>query len=137
MTDTALIVGVGSGLGAAVARRFAAAGMAVAVASRSAGSRDSVVAEISGSGGAARGYECDATDEDSVERLFLASLRQALEDIAPEQLETASRTSIAMVGSKLGGKGPSSSSSSQIPYFAEPSLVMDRSALTMARCSKD
>ena len=153
--------------------------------------------------------------EDSVERLFLASLRQALEDIAPEQLEVFQKwfdpadrrprfhiapvmaavsylsrdpalyekvmdragryasdwsyehlspverklwsslplagreravkrllraglkTSIAMVGSKLDGKGPSSSSSSQISFFAEPSLVMDRSASTMPRCSKD
>ena len=70
MADTALIVGVGSGLGAALARRFVAADMAVAVASRSAGSRDPIVDAISASGGAARGYECDATDEDSVEGLF-------------------------------------------------------------------
>ena len=63
--DVALIVGVGPGLGAALARRFAEGGFAVAVAARDAGRLRALAQEIGG-----RAYACDAADAASVERLF-------------------------------------------------------------------
>ncbi|MFQ5784231.1 MAG: SDR family NAD(P)-dependent oxidoreductase [Alphaproteobacteria bacterium] len=67
---TALIVGVGGGLGAALGRRFARAGMAVALAARSAKTTEALAAEIASAGGAARAYDADATDEAAVAGLF-------------------------------------------------------------------
>ncbi len=63
----AVVVGVGPGLGSAVARRFAAAGMAVAVARRN----PECLAELAGEIGG-KAYACDATERDSVEALFAA-----------------------------------------------------------------
>ena len=65
--DVALIVGVGPGLGTALARRFAAGGLAVAVAARRGEALDALATEIGG-----RSYSCDATEESSVDRLFEA-----------------------------------------------------------------
>jgi len=61
----AVIVGAGPGVGTALARRVAAAGMAVAMARRSAAKLDKLAAEIGG-----RAYACDATDGGAVEALF-------------------------------------------------------------------
>ena len=65
--ETALVVGAGPGLGAALARRFARAGMQVAVARRNADKLATLTKEL---GGNARAYACDATDEAAVKRLF-------------------------------------------------------------------
>jgi NAD(P)-dependent dehydrogenase (short-subunit alcohol dehydrogenase family) len=65
--DVALIVGVGPGLGAALARRFAQGGLAVAVAARRVDALSELAREIGG-----RAYACDATEEDSVGQLFAA-----------------------------------------------------------------
>ena len=65
--ETALIVGAGSGLSAALARLFAAEGMAVALAARDAGKLAPLAAEIDG-----RAYACDAVRVDDVDRLFAA-----------------------------------------------------------------
>ena len=65
--ETALIVGAGAGLSASLARLFARQGMAVALAGRSPGKLDALVAETG-----ARAYRCDAADPDSVEALFAA-----------------------------------------------------------------
>ncbi len=68
MTDpVAVVVGVGPGLGSAVARRFAAAGMKVAVARRRAEELAGLAGEIGG-----KAYACDVTEQDSVEALFAA-----------------------------------------------------------------
>ena len=64
-TQTALIVGAGPGLGAALARRFTAAGMAVAVARRQADQLRALAAEID-----CHAFACDATDADAVAALF-------------------------------------------------------------------
>ncbi|MHA1152722.1 MAG: SDR family NAD(P)-dependent oxidoreductase [Alphaproteobacteria bacterium] len=61
----AVVVGVGPGLGSAVARRFAAAGFAVAVARRQVAESVGLAEEIGG-----RVYACDATEQDSVESMF-------------------------------------------------------------------
>jgi NAD(P)-dependent dehydrogenase (short-subunit alcohol dehydrogenase family) len=66
----AVIVGAGPGLGAALARRFAKAGMTVAVARRNAGKLGKLATEIGG-----KAYACDATDAAAVENLFAAVTR--------------------------------------------------------------
>jgi NAD(P)-dependent dehydrogenase (short-subunit alcohol dehydrogenase family) len=63
--EVALIVGVGPGLGAALARRFAEGGLAIAVAARDAGRLHPLAREIGG-----RAYACDAADAASVGRVF-------------------------------------------------------------------
>jgi NAD(P)-dependent dehydrogenase (short-subunit alcohol dehydrogenase family) len=68
--ESALVVGVGPGLGAALARRFAKAGMAVGLAARDARKLEAVAGEIARSGGRAIAYPCDATDEAQVESVF-------------------------------------------------------------------
>ncbi len=67
---TCIIVGVGPGLGAALARRFARAGHAVAVAARNVEKLAGVVDEITAEGGSAKAYACDATSESDVAALF-------------------------------------------------------------------
>ncbi len=62
---SALIVGAGSGLSASLARSFAAAGIKVALAARSAVK----LAEFADATGA-RTYNCDAAKRDEVEALF-------------------------------------------------------------------
>jgi NAD(P)-dependent dehydrogenase (short-subunit alcohol dehydrogenase family) len=68
--QVALIVGVGPGLGSALARRFARAGMNVAVAARNGEKLAALCQELEALGVKARGYACDATDEQAVLRLF-------------------------------------------------------------------
>jgi NAD(P)-dependent dehydrogenase (short-subunit alcohol dehydrogenase family) len=72
MNDTpyraALVIGAGPGLGAALARRFAGAGMKVALAARSAETLAPICAETG-----AEGFAADATDPASVEALFAAA----------------------------------------------------------------
>ena len=65
MAETALIVGVGQGLSASLARLFAREGITVALAARNAGKLDALAKETG-----ARAYECDASDAASVAALF-------------------------------------------------------------------
>lgn len=68
---TAVIVGVGPGLGAALCRRFAREGINIAVAARNAAKTEKIVAEVNAlGGGTARGFSVDTTDEAAVEKLF-------------------------------------------------------------------
>jgi NAD(P)-dependent dehydrogenase (short-subunit alcohol dehydrogenase family) len=66
--QVAVIVGVGPGLGFALVRRFARAGMAVALAARSKEHLEQLLASEPVEG--ARAYACDATDKAAVDRLF-------------------------------------------------------------------
>ncbi len=68
-----IVVGVGPGLGAAVARRFASAGYAVALASRNPDRLASLVSEIEAAGGIAKAYRADATQEADIVALFEAA----------------------------------------------------------------
>ena len=63
----AVVVGVGPGLGSALARRFAKADMAVAIARRNPERLAALAEEIGG-----KPYDCDATDGNAVEELFAA-----------------------------------------------------------------
>ena len=72
----AVVVGAGGGLGAGLARRFASAGMEVAIASRDGANAARLAEETAafssrrrGAGGV-HGYTCDATCEDRVADLF-------------------------------------------------------------------
>ncbi len=77
----AVIVGVGPGLGAALAERFAVGGFAVALLSRSAPHREPIVQAITAKSGNARGFDCDVTEPASVAAAF-AQVRQAFGDPA-------------------------------------------------------
>jgi len=65
----ALVIGVGPGTGAAVARRFSAAYPVVCMA-RTSASYESIVAEINTSGGKAIGISTDVSDAKSVSQAF-------------------------------------------------------------------
>src|SRR5690242_21890267 len=62
---TALVVGVGAGLSASVARTFTKAGMRVALAARRAGELSDLAKEVGG-----RAFTCDATKRAEVAKLF-------------------------------------------------------------------
>ncbi len=99
--ETALIVGVGDGLSASLARLFAAQGMAIALAARDITKLDGLVGETD-----ARAYACDATRPEEVDALFAAATgdlgepdvvvynpsyrtRGAITDIDPAEVEKA------------------------------------------------
>jgi NAD(P)-dependent dehydrogenase (short-subunit alcohol dehydrogenase family) len=67
--ETAVIVGVGSGLGAALARRFSTADFIVAIAARDQSKLHAIATAI---GPDVHAYHCDVTEEDQVEWLFQA-----------------------------------------------------------------
>lgn len=67
MTETALIVGAGSGLSAALARRFANEGMRVVLAARQTDKLAPLLRETG-----AKAYRCDASRREDVETLFTA-----------------------------------------------------------------
>jgi NAD(P)-dependent dehydrogenase (short-subunit alcohol dehydrogenase family) len=68
----ALIVGAGDGIGRSCAHAFAAQGLTACVTRRArhAGQLDALVAEIEAAGDKARGFGCDARDEDETATLF-------------------------------------------------------------------
>lgn len=70
MSDTAVIVGAGPGLGAALARRFSRAEMNVVMAVRNIERIDTLAREFSGIVHRTLAVACDATSEADVERLF-------------------------------------------------------------------
>ncbi len=67
MSETALIVGAGSGLSASLARLFHKEGMQVALAARQTDKLDALCAETD-----AKAYACDASSLQDVEKLFSA-----------------------------------------------------------------
>ncbi|MEM7122449.1 MAG: SDR family NAD(P)-dependent oxidoreductase [Pseudomonadota bacterium] len=67
----ALIVGAGAGLGGGLGRRFAAADMGVALASRNEDNATRLAGEVAKvAGSTVRGYGCDATNAEDVTDLF-------------------------------------------------------------------
>jgi len=68
--NTALIVGAGDSLGAALARRFAAGGLKVCVARRNGGQLAPLAQQIRAAGGEVHTFGCDARREEQVVELF-------------------------------------------------------------------
>lgn len=77
MTRTAVIAGVGAGLGASLARRFATEGCAVGLLARSPGYIEELSAQLQADGARAVAIPTDVTDADSVDAAF-AGVREAL-----------------------------------------------------------
>lgn len=76
---TIAIIGAGSGLGAAVARRFGAEGFSVALISRHQGRVDALAGELAAEGIEAMGFAADVRDPSSVARV----LERATEALGP------------------------------------------------------
>jgi NAD(P)-dependent dehydrogenase (short-subunit alcohol dehydrogenase family) len=68
--SVALVVGAGPGLGAALARCFAGAGMDVGVVARNAAPLADICRDVEAKGVRGLAYGCDATEEADVEALF-------------------------------------------------------------------
>jgi NADP-dependent 3-hydroxy acid dehydrogenase YdfG len=76
---TLAIIGAGSGLGAAVARRFGAEGFSVALISRNQGRLDALADELGKDGVHARGFVADVRNPTSI----AAALEQVTETLGP------------------------------------------------------
>jgi len=76
---TLAIIGAGPNLGAAVARRFAREGYAVALISRDQAKLDALADELADTGVSARGYAADVRDGAALER----ALARAADDLGP------------------------------------------------------
>ena len=104
MKPVCAVVGIGPGNGAALARRFAHEGYAVALLARRTELSDKLATEL----GDARAYACDVADADSVAKAFVAigtdlgavdvvaynagsGTWGTVEDITPDAFETAWR----------------------------------------------
>ncbi len=70
---TAFVTGAASGIGFALARAFAQAGMRVMLADIEAGALDATVAVLAAEGANVRGIPCDVADPESVRRAAKAS----------------------------------------------------------------
>jgi len=99
VTGTALVFGVGSqsGLGAALARRFAREGMRVVIVGRTEARLESVVADIRRQNGHAQAIVADVTKEHDVANLFAdAKLREALQLVVYNVGSNAAAPSLEM-----------------------------------------
>jgi NAD(P)-dependent dehydrogenase (short-subunit alcohol dehydrogenase family) len=76
MTRVCAVVGVGPGNGAAIARRFAVEGYAIALLARTSACTQALAQEL----GRARAYACDVSDPAAVERAF-ASIKHDLGEV--------------------------------------------------------
>src|SRR5437764_10809158 len=101
---TAFVLGIGPGLGASVAARFARGGFSVALMARTRANLEPVQSAIAASGGVASSFEVDAGDARSMSDAFDAAKRAlgpadvfvynagafqmgAVHDVTPEDFE--------------------------------------------------
>ena len=77
----AVITGAGSGIGRAIARRFAQQGAAVRILDLDENAGNAAAQEIAASGGDAKAYPCDVSDQTSVREVFGKLARQGRLDI--------------------------------------------------------
>jgi NAD(P)-dependent dehydrogenase (short-subunit alcohol dehydrogenase family) len=90
----AAVVGVGAGLGRALALRFGRGGFDVALLARSEDAMTAVRAEVEASGAGARAYACDATDEASV----LDAFGHVQRDLGPPEVLVYNAGAFQMAG---------------------------------------
>jgi NAD(P)-dependent dehydrogenase (short-subunit alcohol dehydrogenase family) len=79
LLGTAVVVGIGPGLGAALVRAFANAGYSVAMLDRDKSRLDADAAELASTGQDVRGYVADAADPDNLR----AALHSAITELGP------------------------------------------------------
>src|SRR4051794_10380972 len=79
VVTTIAIVGAGQGLGAAIARKFGAEGLSVALLSRSQDHVDALAEQLSAAGVAARGFAADVREPDAL----AAALDRAAAELGP------------------------------------------------------
>ena len=72
----AVVTGAGSGIGRAIAHKFAANGASVCLLDRDGAHAENVAVEIAGAGGKASAYECDVSDRGSITSTFNTILQQ-------------------------------------------------------------
>src|ERR1700686_5846193 len=72
----AIVTGAATGIGRAIAHKFAANGASVCLLDISRTQAETVAAEIARAGGTASAYECDVTDRISIESTFDTILQQ-------------------------------------------------------------
>ena len=96
------IVGMGSGVGAAVARRFAAEGYCVAMISRDAGKLERYEHELAARGVTAQGFVVDAGSDESIVSA-IENMRQAMPPPAPDAWDVAFAT---IVVRRIAGDEP-------------------------------
>src|SRR5689334_129050 len=72
----AIVTGAATGIGRAIAHKFAANGASVCLLDLSRTQAETVAAEIIKAGGTASAYECDVTDRVSIESTFHTILHQ-------------------------------------------------------------
>lgn len=112
---TALVTGASRGIGAAVARRFAAEGAAVVVSyARSSTAAEQVVGQIAAAGGRAFAVQADVSSEADVERLFdrCGELVGELDILA----------TLASATDLLEGAWPSASPAEQLDHYLSVDL---------------
>src|SRR6202795_4312215 len=72
----AIVTGAATGIGRAIAHKFAANGASVCLLDVSQTQAEKVATEITRAGGTASAYECDVTDRASIESTFHTILQQ-------------------------------------------------------------